>query len=221
MTDKRITDNIHRIRTSLPERVQLLCVSKYHTVDDILQAYEAGERDFGESRVQELLQKAACLPQDIRWHFIGHLQTNKIKQVLPLATLIHGIDSLHLAEAVSRTAEKQVSVLLEVHIAQEPSKYGFSPDELRRLFREGTLQQLTHLRLCGLMGMASLTDDTEQIRREFCSLRLLFDEIKRDFLPHSADWQTLSMGMSDDWQTAVQEGSTLVRLGTSIFGERQ
>lgn len=219
MPNTRIRQNIQAIRSTLPEGVTLLCVSKYHTVEDIRCAYEAGERDFGESRLQELQAKAAVLPEDIRWHFIGHLQTNKIKQVLPLVSLIHSIDSLRLAQAVSRTATVPVSVLLEVHVAQEDSKFGFSPAELQSLLKENALQEFPNLRLAGLMGMASLTDDAEQIQAEFGCLKRLFDELKSTYFEASAQhpFDILSMGMSHDYRLALQNGSTLVRIGSAIF----
>ncbi len=220
-TNTTIADNIKQIRATLPTDVTLLCVSKYHSLEAIRAAYEAGESDFGESRVQELQTKAASLPQDIRWHFIGHLQTNKIKQLLPLASLIHGIDSLHLLEAVSRTATKPVNLLLEVHIACEESKYGFTPEEVRTLFSRHTIQALPNIYLCGLMGMASLTENQAQIRHEFQTLKQLFDDIKRDYYPHDDHFSILSMGMSDDYLIAVEEGSTLVRIGTAVFGDRE
>ena len=216
-----IAERIRHIREWLPKGVTLLCVSKYHSAEAIREAYEAGERDFGESRLQELQQKAASLPGDIRWHFIGHLQTNKVRALLPLVTLIHGVDSLHLAQTISKEATTDVRILLEVHVAQEESKYGFTPEELLQLFQAGSLQSLPHLHLCGLMGMASLTDDETQIRQEFRTLRRLFDEIKEKYCKENQDWQTLSMGMTDDYPIAIEEGSTLIRLGSALFGERE
>lgn len=231
-----IAQNISRIRQTLPEGVQLLCVSKYHTTDDIRQAYMAGERDFGESRVQKLLQKRTALPDDIHWHFIGHLQTNKVKQVLPFVHLIHGADSVKLLQTISRqqaqllsthnTDKAEVAVLLEVKIAQEATKYGFTTDEVQDLFHRlsnGALS-LPHVRIAGLMGMASHTTDTLQIRHEFSLLHDLFEQLRTLQLSSThADssiaqpLSILSMGMSDDYPTAIACGSNLVRIGSAIF----
>lgn len=219
-----ISNNIERVRATIPEHVTLVNVSKFHPVPSLLQAYEAGERDFGESRVQELLAKHEQLPADIRWHFIGHLQTNKVKQIVPFVSLIHGVDSLRLMEEINKEAVKigrVVPVLLEVHVAAEETKSGFSPDEMESL---APLIELNHaapflreypgLNICGIMGMASYTDDETQVRSEFAQLRT----IHRNLFPHGG---ILSMGMSHDYQIAIEEGSNMVRIGTAIFGERQ
>lgn len=192
----------------------MICVSKFHSQEAIIEAYEAGERDFGESRVQELLPKYEALPKDIRWHFIGHLQTNKVKMIVPFVHLIHSVDSLRLLETINREAEKigrKVRVLLEVHVAKEETKSGFTPEELLSL--DLPLSTLNHVEICGVMGMATNTDDQQEIRR-------CFREIKN--LAHSLpiEQPIISMGMSDDYQLAIQEGSTMVRIGSSIFGER-
>lgn len=221
MTDIRA--NISEIRQTLPTGVQLLCVSKYHTESDILEAYKAGERSFGESRVQELCQKAAHLPKDIEWHFIGHLQTNKIRTLLPIVTLIHGVDSLHLLEAINAEAAKQqitARVLLEVHIASETTKFGFTPESLRQTFQTLSPSGYPNVKVCGLMGMASFTDDKAQVRREFHQLKELFDNIRAGHFGDSDAFKILSMGMSDDYLIATEEGSNLVRIGTGIFGDR-
>lgn len=215
-----ISRNIARIRQDIPPHVTLLCVSKFHTEEAIREAYQAGERNFGESRVQELLRKAETLPKDIRWHFIGHLQTNKVKQALSVVSLIHGIDSFRLLEAVSRGAIRPVDVLLEVHIAQEESKQGFSAQELEDMLEAGLWKRLPNVRICGLMGMASLTEDTAQIDREFGALQALYERIKAHYFADAPYFNTLSMGMSGDYRIAIRHGSTLVRIGTSIFGER-
>ncbi len=215
-----IQSNISSIRATLPKGVDLLCVSKYHSVEAIQEAYAAGERQFGESRVQELLQKRDALPKDIRWHFIGHLQTNKIRMILPFVDLIHGVDSWRLLEAIDKEAaklqlEKPVRVLLEVKVAQEETKYGFTAEEMVAMLdtRYSRLEALHHVQVCGIMGMASNTEDTAQIAGEFATLQRLFEELK----PAIPTLQILSMGMSEDYPIAIANGSTLVRIGSGIF----
>lgn len=218
-----VQDNIARLRETLPKEVTLVCVSKFHPAELIRQAYDAGERDFGESRVQELLEKHKVLPADIRWHFIGHLQTNKVRQIVPFVSLIHGVDSLHLLEEINKEALKIgriVPVLLEVHVAQEETKSGFSIEEIADLqplidlnHAAPLLREYPGLNICGIMGMASNTDDRDQVLREFKMLAT----IHRNLFPHGG---VLSMGMSHDYKLALQEGSNMVRIGSSIFGER-
>ena len=209
-----IRQHIAAIRQHIPQDVTMICVSKFHSQEAIIEAYQAGERDFGESRMQELLPKHEALPKDIRWHFIGHLQTNKVRQILPFVHLIHSVDSLRLLECINREAEKigrTVRVLLEVHVAKEETKSGFTPEELLSL--DLPLSTLNHVEICGIMGMATNTDDQQEIRR-------CFREIKN--LAHSLpiEQPIISMGMSDDYLLAIQEGSTMLRIGSSIFGER-
>ena len=204
----------------------MICVSKFHPNEAIIEAYQAGERDFGESRVQELLPKYEALPKDIRWHFIGHLQTNKVKQIVPFVHLIHSVDSLRLLECINREAEKiqrKVRVLLEVHVAKEETKSGFTPEELLSL--DLPLSSLNHVEICGLMGMATNTDDEQEIRRCFQAIRQLADtSLSRYHADTTSKGYTenteriISMGMSDDYLLAIQEGSTMVRIGSSIFG---
>ena len=206
----------------------MICVSKFHPNEAIIEAYQAGERDFGESRVQELLPKYEALPKDIRWHFIGHLQTNKVKLIVPFVHLIHSVDSLRLLECINREAEKiqrKVRVLLEVHVAKEETKSGFTPEELLSL--DLPLSSLNHVEICGLMGMATNTDDEQEIRRCFQAIRQLADTcLSRYHADTTSTGYTedteriISMGMSDDYLLAIQEGSTMVRIGSSIFGER-
>lgn len=206
----------------------MICVSKFHSQEAIIEAYEAGERDFGESRVQELLPKYEALPKDIRWHFIGHLQTNKVKMIVPFVHLIHSVDSLRLLETINREAEKigrKVRVLLEVHVAKEETKSGFTPEELLSL--DLPLSTINHVEICGVMGMATNTDDQQEIRRCFKAIRHLADTcLSRYHSDTTSDGyiedteRIISMGMSDDYQLAIQEGSTMVRIGSSIFGER-
>jgi pyridoxal phosphate enzyme (YggS family) len=218
-----INENLTLIRKSLSTAVTLVCVSKFHDEKAILEAYNAGERVFGESKVQELVTKYEHLPSDIQWHFIGHLQTNKVKQLVPFVSLIHGVDSLKLLEEINKQAEKadiKVKCLLQVHIAREETKFGFSPDELKYLFESNKPTELNNVRICGLMGMATFTDDTEQVRAEFRFLKNLFDDIKQKHTMQLPFFQELSMGMSDDYPIAVEEGSTMVRIGSKIFGQR-
>lgn len=218
-----IADNLAGIHETLPEGVTLVCVSKFHPASLIEQAYAAGERDFGESRVQEMVEKQRGLPKDIRWHFIGHLQTNKVKQIVPFVSLIHGVDSLRLLEEINKEAVKigrVVPVLLEVHVAQEETKSGFSVEEIADLaplielnHASPLLKEYPGLNICGIMGMASNTDDLDQVRREF----RMQATIHKNLFPHGG---VLSMGMSHDYKLAIEEGSNMVRIGSSIFGAR-
>ena len=225
-----ISRNISTIRTTIPRGVTLICVSKFHPVEAIMQAYEAGERDFGESRVQELLPKYEALPKDIRWHFIGHLQTNKVKQIVPFVHMIHSVDSVRLLETINREAEKigrRVKVLLEVHVAKEETKSGFTPDEILSLNTQ--LSTLNYIDICGLMGMATNTDDESEWRRCFREISSLASQLS--YTSSASDRSSkgeirtlntkqLSMGMSDDYLVAIEEGSTMVRIGSTIFGTR-
>ncbi|MDR0691965.1 MAG: YggS family pyridoxal phosphate-dependent enzyme [Prevotellaceae bacterium] len=218
-----IARHIQQIKDTLPSGVRLVAVSKTHPASLVQEAYEAGQRIFGESRPQELTQKAAHLPSDIEWHFIGHLQTNKVKQVVGLARLIHAVDSERLLLEIEKEAAKRalhVACLLQVHIAAEEAKFGFSPDELHHLFAQIFFSKTPHVQLAGLMGMATNTDDHKQVSREFRGLKHLFDQIKQTYFAGEASFCELSMGMSGDYRLAIDEGSTLVRIGTAIFGER-
>lgn len=211
-----VTSAILQLRNELPSTVQLVAVSKFKPISDILEAYATGQRAFGENRPQELAAKAQQLPADIQWHFIGHLQTNKVKQVVPYATLIHSVDSERLLAEIDKTARamgKTVDILLEIHIAEELTKQGLSAEEARTL--AGRMTEFPNVRLRGVMGMATFTDDMDQVRREFRSLKALSDELS--VIPGC---DQVSMGMSEDWPIAVEEGTTLVRIGTSIFGKR-
>jgi len=215
-----IAQNILSIKKTLPPHVKLVVVSKTQPVENIVQAYDAGQRLFAESRPQVLLEKAAQLPTTIEWHFIGHLQTNKVKLVVGLAHTIHSVDSERLAREIEKEAErKQITqrCLLQIFIAQEEQKFGFSPEEIRTLFADNFLSNFPHLQIIGLMGMATFTDDSEQICNEFRTLKNLFDELKQKYFSDNPDFCELSMGMSGDYTIAVEEGSTMVRIGTSIF----
>lgn len=216
-----IAQRLSAIRATIPAEVTLVCVSKFHPTEAIMEAYACGERDFGESRVQELLPKYNALPKDIRWHFIGHLQTNKVKQIVPFVHMIHSVDSLRLLETINREAEKlqrQVKVLLEVHIAKEATKSGFTPEEFLSLNTK--LSTLNHIDVCGVMGMATNTDDEDEWRRCFREIKHLGKQLLNhsDLLNSSAP--QISMGMSDDYLVAIEEGSTMVRIGSTIFGNR-
>ncbi|MDR0758036.1 MAG: YggS family pyridoxal phosphate-dependent enzyme [Tannerella sp.] len=217
-----IAQNIARIRSTLPDGVTLVAVSKFHPSEIIRKAYDTGQRIFGESRVQELTAKRPLLPPDIEWHFIGTLQTNKVKQIAPFICMIHSIDSAGLLKEVDRQAAKchrTIRVLLEIHIAEETSKHGFTMDECRTLLREGMASACPNVCIAGLMGMATFTDSMEQVGREFKRLRTFFEEIKND-CPPGEFFTELSIGMSGDYLTAVANGSTMVRIGSDIFGER-
>lgn len=218
-----VSRRIAEIRATLREGVKLVAVSKFHTVEALLEAYNAGQRIFGESRVPELAAKQSALPDDIEWHFIGPLQANKVKYIAPFISMIQSVDTLRLMSEIDRQAAKcgrKISVLIEVHIAEEESKHGFSTGECRKLFEEGAFKRFENIRICGLMGMATFTDNTAQIRREFAGLRDLFDEIRSMLAIDKNCFSELSMGMSDDYETAIEAGSTMVRLGTVIFGKR-
>ena len=225
-----ISSRIATIRQHIPEGVTMVCVSKFHPAEAIIEAYNAGERDFGESRVQELLPKYEALPKDIRWHFIGHLQTNKVRQIVPFVHMIHSVDSVRLLETINREAEKiqrKVRVLLEVHVAKEETKSGFSPEELEQLrIKNFELSDcFPWVEVCGIMGMATNTDNIEEWRRCFREIKALAahlspitDSVASDSL--HGERPQISMGMSDDYLIAIEEGSTMVRIGSSIFGER-
>ena len=215
-----ISTTIKAIRASLPDHVRLVAVSKTHPAEAIAEAYEAGQRHFGESRPQELKAKYEALPKDIAWHMIGHLQTNKIKYIAPFVALIESVDSLRLVEAIEREAAKvgrTIDILLELHVAREESKTGWELSQLREVIASGALQGYPPLRIRGVMGIATNTEDEAVIRADFEALRSAFEEFKPQF---GELFDTLSMGMSDDYELAIECGSTMVRIGSSIFGDR-
>ncbi|MCR4808331.1 MAG: YggS family pyridoxal phosphate-dependent enzyme [Prevotella sp.] len=218
-----VKENLHRVLSSLPENVRLVAISKYHPSEYIMAAYEEGQRVFGESHEQELRQKHEQLPEDIEWHFIGHLQTNKVKYIVPYITMIEAVDSLKLLREIEKQADKAgrvVKVLLELHIAEEATKYGLTPDALRQLLCDGEWRQMSHVRICGLMMMASNTDDKAQIANEFQQAADIFDEVKQQFFASDDAFCERSWGMSADYPIAIAHGSTMVRIGTDIFGPR-
>lgn len=218
-----IAENLKQVLDELPERVRLVAVSKFHPNEAIEEAYRTGQRVFGESKVQEMTTKYESLPKDIEWHFIGHLQTNKIKYIVPYVALIHGIDSYKLLAEVNKQAAKAnrtVNCLLQLHIAQEETKFGFSFDECRDMLAAGEWKKLANIQICGLMGMATNSNNTEQIKAEFCSLSRFFQEVKSTWFVDAEAFRELSMGMSHDYHEAIAAGSTLLRVGSKIFGER-
>ena len=218
-----IQEEIKRINAELPSTVRLVAVSKYHPVEALQEAYEAGQRIFGESKVQEMTQKYEVLPKDIEWHFIGHLQTNKIKYMAPYVSLIHGVDSYKLLVEINKQAIKAgriIPCLLQIHIAQEETKFGFSTDECREMLQEGNLKSLENIQISGVMGMATNTEEEEEIIKEFDTLACFFHEIKNIYFQDSPSFKEISMGMSDDYPLAIDKGSTLIRIGSKIFGER-
>lgn len=218
-----IQANLKKVLTSLPAQVKLVAVSKFHPNESIEQAYRAGQRIFGESKVQELTGKYETLPKDIEWHFIGHLQTNKVKYIAPYIAMIHAVDSYKLLAEIDKQAAKNgrvIPCLLEIHIAQEESKYGFTFQECREMLEAGEWKNLTHICIAGLMGMATFTEDETEIKREFDSLKRFFNEIKQNYFADRDTFREISMGMSHDYPLAIEAGSTLVRVGSKIFGER-
>ena len=218
-----IQENIERIRQGLPEGVRLVAVSKTKPASDIVEAYEAGQRLFGENYATELRDRAAVLPKDIEWHFIGHLQGKQLKYYIQFVSMIHGVDSLAHLEEVERAAAKvgrRVDVLLQLHVAREETKFGFSPEELESLDLRTLAGGVEHVRVCGIMAMASNTPDTGRVREDFRRARETFDRLRTTAFAADGAFRVLSMGMSHDWRIAVEEGSTLVRLGSSIFGAR-
>lgn len=219
-----ISDNIYTVKKRIPSGVKLVAVSKFHGEAAVKEAYDAGQRVFGESRMQEIDQKHSSLPADIEWHFIGHLQTNKVKIIVPYIHTIHSVDSLKLLQEIEKQAsniKKQICCLLEIHIAQEESKYGFSFDNCRQLLDSGQCQKLKFAYIGGIMGMATNTEEKSVIKQEFKNLKLFFDELKSEYFPLDNRFSEISMGMSDDYMIAVEEGSTMIRVGSSIFGHRE
>lgn len=221
MTDIQL--HLKEILAELPPQTRLVAVSKFHPAEAIREAYDMGQRIFGESKVQELTGKYESLPKDIEWHFIGHLQTNKVKYIAPFVSMIHAVDSFKLLCEIDKQAAKVnrvIPCLLEMHVAQEESKFGFTFEECRALLAEGEWKNLSHVSIAGIMGMASYTDDLHQIQQEFQSLSDFFKELKNSYFSGHSQFCELSMGMSHDYPEAVKRGSTLVRVGSKIFGDR-
>ena len=221
ITTMSIKERLHNIIATLPQGVQLVAVSKFHPAERLQEAYDAGQRIFGESRPQEMTAKYEALPKDIEWHMIGHLQTNKVKMIAPYVTMISSVDSERLIEEIEKQASKNnrtIDILLEVHVAREETKSGWSAEELRTYLASGILNTMTHVRVRGLMTIASNTDDEAVVRRDFATIRHIYDELKPQF---GTSFDTLSIGMSDDYPIALDYGTTMVRIGTAIFGARE
>ncbi len=219
-----VDEEIIKLREEIPEGISLVAVSKFHPASMIREAYDVGQRLFGESRVQELLEKIPLLPEDIEWHFIGHLQTNKVRQLIGKVALIESVDSeklLALIDSESRKAGVVTNVLMQVHVAAEETKFGFLPEELMSYFKDKRFENLTNTHICGVMGMASNTSDMSRVRADFAEIRRIFREISEDNSLGLRGFDRVSMGMSHDWRIAVEEGSTSVRIGSLIFGERE
>ncbi|SEA09306.1 hypothetical protein SAMN05216331_11835 [Porphyromonadaceae bacterium KH3R12] len=218
-----IRSHIDDLRETVPPGVTLVAVSKFHPAETVREAYDAGLRVFGESRVQELVAKKEQLPGDIEWHFIGNLQRNKVKQIAPFISLIHSLDNERLMLEIEKQGAANgriIPCLLQIHIAEEETKAGFSPGECRQFLEEGKWKACPHVRIAGVMGMATFTDDVDQVRDEFRQLKLLFDEFKTGFFRHDTAFKEISMGMTGDYPVAIEEGSTMIRIGTLIFGDR-
>lgn len=219
-----IQDNLHSIKAKLPENITLVAVSKTKPVSDLMEAYEAGQRIFGENKIQEMTEKWEVMPKDIQWHMIGHVQTNKVKYMAPFVSLIHGVDSLKLLQEINKQAQKKnriIDCLLQVYIAEEESKFGLDEEELSEVLKQvqHDKNELNHIRIVGLMGMATFTNNQIQVKKEFSRLKTIFDKYSQ-LETSNLKLQTLSMGMSGDYALAIECGSSMVRIGSSIFGTR-
>ena len=218
-----IAKNLDIVKNSVPKGITLVAISKTHPIDEILECYNAGQKVFGENKVAELIEKKKQLPKDIEWHLVGHLQTNKVKHLLPHASLIHSVDSEKLLHEINKQSQKLgiiTSILLQVFIASEETKFGFEKQELEQLLNSGVKQKYPNIKICGLMGMATFTQDTIQIKNEFKGLKSMFDSLREQYFDNEKDFSVLSMGMSSDYKIAISEGSNMVRVGSLIFGER-
>lgn len=217
-----IQSNLNTIKASLPEHVTLVAVSKTKPVSDLMQAYEAGQRIFGENKIQEMTEKWEQMPKDIQWHMIGHVQSNKVKFMAPFVSLIHGVDSLKLLQEIDKQALKNnrvIDCLLQMHIAEEETKFGLDENELNALISSSDFKEMKNIRILGLMGMATFTEDQNQIKKEFTHLKTIFDSVQK-LEAENCNLNTISMGMSGDYKLAIECGSTMVRIGSSIFGGR-
>ena len=217
-----IAQNLFKIKSSLPENVTLVAVSKTKPISDLMEAYDTGQRIFGENKIQEMAEKWVAMPKDIQWHMIGHVQTNKVKFMAPFVSLIHGVDSLKLFEEINKQAKKNnriIDCLLQIHIAEEETKFGLDENELNEILASKTFQEMKNIQIVGLMGMATFTDNQNQIKKEFTNLKSIFDKIQ-PLKTKNCQMDTISMGMSGDYQLAIQCGTTMIRIGSSIFGGR-
>ena len=218
-----IKENLNRIKATLPKGVRLVAVSKTHPADMLMEAYHAGQRIFGENKVQEMTAKSQVLPKDIEWHFIGHVQSNKIKMMAPYVSVIQGVDTYDKLAEIDRQAarfNRHITCYLQLHIASEETKFGFSPDECTAMLEQGEWKNLKNITIRGIMGMATNTADEAQVRREFGRLKEIFDTYKQKYFTGSSDFNTISAGMSGDYKLAIEAGSNMVRIGSAIFGER-
>lgn len=216
-------NNYTKIAGTIPQNVTLVAVSKTKPVEEILPIYDAGQRIFGENKVQELCDKYEVMPKDIQWHLIGHLQTNKVKYVAPFVAMIHAVDSLKLLQEINKQAKKNnriIPCLLQFHIADEETKFGLSLEEGNELLKNDEFNQLSNIQVVGVMGMATFTEDTNQVQNEFRTLKSIFDNLKQNYFSNDTNFKEISMGMSGDYEIAIKEGSTMVRIGSKIFGER-
>jgi pyridoxal phosphate enzyme (YggS family) len=225
LVNMSIAQNLLKIKSTLPSTVTLVAVSKTKPIPDLMEAYDAGQRIFGENKIQEMAEKWEAMPKDIEWHMIGHVQTNKVKFMAQFVSLIHGVDSLKLLEEINKQAKKNnriIDCLLQIYIAEEETKFGLDEEELKEILASAAFQEMKNIRIVGLMGMATFTDNQEQIKKEFTHLKSIFDKyaIGTDAINRVSTMQTLSMGMSGDYQLAIECGSTMVRIGSSIFGGR-
>ena len=221
---KTITENIRKIKNELPKHVTLVAVSKTKPIEDIIEAYESGQRIFGENKVQEMVEKQEALPKDIQWHMIGHLQRNKVKYMASFVDLIHGVDSFKLLQEIDKQGKRNnriISCLLQIFIAEEDTKFGLNQEELKEMLSDEAFQALNNIKIVGLMGMATFTEDTNKIKREFTFLKDIYEQTREKYVNlEQLNLQTLSMGMSNDYPIAIECGSTMVRIGSHIFGRR-
>jgi len=218
-----IADNLANVNNQLPEGVKLVAISKTKPNESIMEAYETGHRVFGENRVQELTQKYEALPKDIQWHMVGHMQSNKVKYIVPFVHLIHGVDKAKLLKVIDKEGKKNnrvVDILLQFHIAEEETKFGFNYQEAEEMLQSEQFQNYEHVRICGVMGMATFTEDKTQIRKEFKQLAQYFQDLKKNYFSDDEHFKEISMGMTNDYDIAIEEGASLVRIGSLIFGKR-
>jgi hypothetical protein len=218
-----VSENIKKIKSEIPQHITLVAITKTHPNEVIMEAYNSGHRIFGENKVQELVNKFEILPKDIEWHMVGHLQTNKVKYVAPFIQLIHSVDSLKLLSEINKQAAKHnrtINCLFQIHIAEEETKFGLSLFELTEILNSKEFKEFRNVRICGFMGMATFTENEDQVRKEFRNLANIFQKIKHEFFKQSQSFNTLSMGMSGDYNLAIEEGSTMIRVGSLIFGDR-
>jgi hypothetical protein len=223
LREMTIENNLNDLRKIIPPHVKMIAVSKTKPIDALMEAYKAGQRAFGENYVQELIEKQPQMPQDVEWHFIGHLQSNKAKNIAPFVSYVHAVDSEKLLIELNKQAEKNnriINCLLQFHIADEESKFGFPTADYNPILKEIQWSSLTHLTICGVMGMASFVQNQRQIENEFSTLKAIFDDLKNGLFAQNSAFKEISMGMSGDWPLAVEKGSTMIRIGSSIFGSR-